>query len=65
MTPISCTVCAIQDFLNSTWISAHNDDILDTIQITDKALLHFKLSKSGQILDVDIRPIILGPVTYH
>ena len=29
------------------------DDILDTIQITDKKLLHFKLSKSGQILSVD------------
>ena len=29
------------------------DDILDTIQITDKKLLHFKLSKSGQILRVD------------
>ena len=26
------------------------DDILDTIQITDKKLLHDKLSKSGQIL---------------
>ena len=25
------------------------DDILDTIQITDKKLLHFKLSKSGHI----------------
>ena len=29
------------------------DDLLDTIQITDKKLLHFKLSKSGQILHVD------------
>ena len=29
------------------------DDILDTIQLTDKKLLHFKLSKSGQILHVD------------
>ena len=29
------------------------DDILNTIQITDKMLLHFKLSKSGQILRVD------------
>ena len=27
--------------------------ILDTIQITDKNLLHFKLSQSGQILRVD------------
>ena len=27
------------------------DDILDTVQITDKSL-HFKLSKSGQILPV-------------
>ena len=29
------------------------DDILDVIQVTDKKLLHFKLSKSGQILSVD------------
>ena len=29
------------------------DDILDTILITDKKLLHFKLSKSGHILCVD------------
>ena len=28
-------------------------DILDTIWITDKKLLHFILSKSGQILCVD------------
>ena len=29
------------------------DDILHMIQITDKKLLHLKLSKSGQILPVD------------
>ena len=29
------------------------DDILDTIWITDKKLLHFKLSKLGKILHVD------------
>ena len=29
------------------------DDILDTIWITERKLLHFKLSKSGQILRVD------------
>ena len=29
------------------------DDILDTIQISDKKLLHFKLSKSGHVLCVD------------
>ena len=29
------------------------DDTLDMIQITDRKLLHFKLSKSGQILRVD------------
>ena len=29
------------------------DDNLDMIQIKDKKLLHFKLSKSGQILHVD------------
>ena len=29
------------------------DDILDTIKVADKKLLHFKLSKSGQTLSVD------------
>ena len=29
------------------------DDILNAIRITDKMLLHFKLSKSDQILRVD------------
>ena len=29
------------------------DDILDMLEITDKKLLHFKLSKSGQNLRVD------------
>ena len=29
------------------------DDILDAIHSTHKMLLHFKLSKSGQILRVD------------
>ena len=29
------------------------DDILGTIMVIDKRLLHFKLSKSGQILRVD------------
>ena len=55
MACIFCSVCAIQNLLillNSSWISAY-DEILDTIQITDKKLLHFKLSKSGQILHVD------------
>ena len=60
MACISCSVCAIPNLLvllNSSWISAYNnyyyDDILDTILITDKTSLHFKLSKSGQILRVD------------
>ena len=30
------------------------DDILDTIRMTDKNLLHFELSKLGQILCVDM-----------
>ena len=29
------------------------DDILDTIQIKDKKLLHVKISKLGQVLHVD------------
>ena len=29
------------------------DDILDTLWITDKKILHFKLSKSGKSLHVD------------
>ena len=57
MGPISCSVCAIQNLLvllNSSWISAYMmDDVVDTKRITDKKLLHFKLSKSGQILHVD------------
>ena len=36
------------------------DDILHTIWITDRKLLHFKLSKLGQIL----RLVYPGPVTY-
>ena len=55
MTPISCSVCIIQNLLvllNSKWISDY-DDILDIITITDKKLLHFKLSKLGQILSAD------------
>ena len=51
------SVFAIQNLLvllNFSWISAYvHDDILDTIQITDSKLLHFKLSKSGQFLRVD------------
>ena len=39
------------------------DDILATILITDKKLLHFKLSKSGQILRVD-KTGFPGPVIY-
>ena len=38
------------------------DDILDTIQITGKKLLHFKFSKSGQTLHVD-KTFFPGPVT--
>ena len=38
------------EFLMNIYI---HDDILDTIQIIDKKLLHFKLSKSGQIIRVD------------
>ena len=40
------------------------DDILDTIWITDKTLLHFKLSKSGQILRVN-KIGFPGPVTNY
>ena len=52
---ISCFVCAIQ---NLSFIEFHMDfciydDILNTITIAGKKLLHFKLSKSDQILHVD------------
>ena len=40
------------------------DDMLDTIQITDKKLLHFKFSKLGPILHVDKTAVFPGPVTY-
>ena len=56
MACIFCSSCACYPkvLLNSSWISAYvYDDILDTIQVTDKKLLHFKFSKSGQILSVD------------
>ena len=56
MARIVCSVCAIQKLLillNSSRISALYDDTLDTIQITDKKLLHVTLSKLGQILRVD------------
>ena len=42
--------------LNSSWISAYMVTLQIrsyTIQITDKKLLHSKLSESGQILHVD------------
>ena len=39
------------------------DDIFNLIWITDKMLLHFKLSKSGQTLCVD-KTCFPGPVTY-
>ena len=68
MAPISCSVCAMQHLLvllNSSWISAYvYDDILDIIQITDKKLLHFKLSKLGQMLCVD-KTGFPGAVTYR
>ena len=66
MASISYSVCAIQNMfvlLNSSWISAYNyDNISDTILITDKKLLHFKFSKSGQIY-MQIRRIFPGLVT--
>ena len=47
----SCLVCA--SFIESLIDFCIYDDILDKIQpITDKKLLHFKLSKLGQILNV-------------
>ena len=56
MVPISCSVCAIQNlliFIEFLMDFSICDDIVDTIPITDKKLLHFKLSKLGQILHVD------------
>ena len=57
MAPISCSVCAVHNLLllmNFSSISAYNyDDILGTILITDKKLLHYELSKSSQNLCVD------------
>ena len=51
----SCSVCAIRNLLillNSPWISAYTMKVY-TNWITDKKLLHFKLSKLGRILYVD------------
>ena len=39
------------------------DDILDMIEMTDKKLLHVKLSKLGHILRVD-KTCFPGPVTF-
>ena len=57
MAHISCSACicypksvSFIEFLMDVCIY---DDILDAIWIADKKLLHFKLSKSGQILHVD------------
>ena len=49
MAPISCSVCAIQNLL----LLLNSAHIIDTIWITDKKLLHFRLSKLGQILRID------------
>ena len=51
---MQCTCVFLLVILNSpgSRISAYND-ILDTILTTDKKLLHFQLSKSGQILHID------------
>ena len=56
MAPISCSVCAIQNLLvllKFLMDFCPCDDILHTLWITNKKLLHFKLSKSGQILCID------------
>ena len=55
MIPISCSVCAAKSisFIELLMDFCIFDDILDTIRITDKKLLQFKLSKLGQILCVD------------
>ena len=57
MVPISCSIAmcypksvSFNEFLTDFCIY---DDIVDTIRITDKKLLHFKLLKSSQILYVD------------
>ena len=49
--------------LDSSWISALFDDILYTIQNTDKKLLHLRLSKSGQIVRADKTSFFPGQVT--
>ena len=57
MTSILCSVCAMQNLLlllNSTWIYAYMMTLyVDTMLITDKKSLHFKLSKSSQIFHVN------------
>ena len=55
MAYIPCSVCAIQSvgFIKYLMDFCIYDDIIDIIRITDKKLIHFKLSESGQILHVD------------
>ena len=54
---ISCSICAIYaksvNFIEFLMDFGISDDILDTVLITDKKLLHFKLSQLGQILHVN------------
>ena len=57
MPSISCSACTSYAgsivFIEFFMDFCIYNDILDTIWITDKSLLHFKFSKSGQILRVD------------
>ena len=47
-----CILVLLIKFLMDLCIAMY-DDIVDTIVITDEKLLHFKLSRSGQILRID------------
>ena len=57
MAPISCSVAMCYpksvSFIEFFMDCCTYNDILDTIWITDKKLLHFKLSNPGQILHID------------
>ena len=73
MAPISCSVCAIYPksvilfllikFLMDLCMAIY-DDIVDAIMITDEKLVHFTLSKSGQILHIGKTSFPLPSHTY-
>ena len=62
-TYILLCMCYPVVLLDSSWISALFDVVLDTRQNTYKKLLHLRLSKSGQIVHADKTSLFPDQVT--